>query len=86
MTTQFKMSSPALSSPAPGASPAPLRNLVIRDTEAAALHEVRNLVHELHTLLEDYAPTWYSEQHYNRIKLALRQLDRLQGLGPVLVR
>jgi hypothetical protein len=86
MTTQLKMSSTALSSSAQSASPAPLRNPAIRDTEAAALHEVRNLMNELHTLLEDYAPAWYSEQHHNRTKLALRQLNRLQGLGPVLVR
>jgi hypothetical protein len=84
MTTLLRMSSKATSSSAPLPSPAPRRNIAVRDTEAAALHEVRNLMHELHTLLEDYAPAWYSEQHHSRTELALRQLDRLKVSGPVL--
>jgi len=26
---------------------------------------------ELHNLLEDYAPTWYTKEHHRRVELAL---------------
>jgi len=29
---------------------------------------------ELYALLEEYAPTWYTEQHHNRAEAALRTL------------
>jgi hypothetical protein len=86
MTTLLKMSSKALRSSAPLSNAAPIRNTANHDTEAATLHEVSNLMRELHTLLEDYSPVWYSEQHHSRTELALRQLDRLETLGPALVR
>jgi hypothetical protein len=31
------------------------------------------VVQEMFTLLEDYAPTWYTEEHHNRVIAALQQ-------------
>jgi hypothetical protein len=31
------------------------------------------VVQEMFTLLEDYAPTWYTEEHHNRVTAALQQ-------------
>jgi hypothetical protein len=35
------------------------------------------VVQELFTLLEDYAPTWYTEDHHNRVTSALRERGML---------
>ena len=35
----------------------------------------REVLEELFLLLEDYAPTWYSEEHHNRAIAALRRRD-----------
>jgi hypothetical protein len=32
---------------------------------------------ELYQLLEDYAPTWYSEQHHKKAESALRALKKV---------
>jgi hypothetical protein len=31
------------------------------------------VVQEMVTLLEEYAPTWYTEEHHNRVTTALQQ-------------
>lgn len=31
------------------------------------------VVQEMFTLLEEYAPTWYTEEHHNRVTAALQQ-------------
>lgn len=49
------------------------------ETERTSLPEVTNAVRELCILLQDYSPSWYSEQHHNRIQQALHQLELLQG-------
>ena len=35
----------------------------------------REVLEELFLLLEDYAPTWYTEEHHNRAVAALRRRD-----------
>lgn len=36
---------------------------------------VREVLEELFLLLEDYAPTWYTEEHHNRAIAALRRRE-----------
>jgi hypothetical protein len=36
----------------------------------------REMLEELFELLEDYAPTWYTEEHHNRALAALLGRDR----------
>ncbi len=42
-----------------------------------ALEHVKDVVTELHSLLEDYAPSWYSERHCIRTEQALHELNQL---------
>ncbi len=41
--------------------------------EAERVPTAREVLEELFQLLEDYAPTWYTEQHHNRAVAALLQ-------------
>jgi len=34
-------------------------------------HDSKSVLRELFELLEDYAPTWYTEEHHNRLASAL---------------
>ena len=34
-------------------------------------HDSKKVLRELFELLEDYAPTWYTEEHHNRLASAL---------------
>lgn len=47
--------------------------------ETSAIHAgaptVREVLEELFLLLEDYAPTWYTEEHHNRAIAALRRRE-----------
>jgi hypothetical protein len=44
-----------------------IQNLVPRKVAPTA----REVLEELFQLLEDYAPTWYTEEHHNRAVAAL---------------
>ena len=35
------------------------------------------VIQEMFTLLEDYAPTWYTEEHHRRVTTALQQRVKL---------
>lgn len=35
------------------------------------------VIQEMFTLLEDYAPAWYTEEHHNQVTAALQQRARL---------
>lgn len=37
---------------------------------------VEEVFEELFRLMEQYAPAWYTEEHYNRAVIALRVLER----------
>ena len=41
------------------------------DAEAQGAPTPRAVLEELFKLLEDYAPTWYTEEHHNRAVAAL---------------
>jgi len=45
----------------------------------AQLAQITDALAELYQLLEDYAPTWYSEHHHKKAESALRVLKKLQG-------
>jgi hypothetical protein len=42
----------------------------------------REVLQELFQLLEEYAPTWYTEEHHNRAVAALRSAREDQALIP----
>ncbi len=49
------------------------------DCSSEARRERANLTEtltELHKLLQDYAPSWYSEEHNEKIKSALKPMTR----------
>ena len=46
----------------------------VRTGTESGVPTTREVLQELFQLLEDYAPTWYTEQHHNRAVAAL--LDR----------
>ena len=48
----------------------PIHNLEHVETEQG-VPTTREVLEELYQLLEDYAPTWYTEAHHNRIVAAL---------------
>ena len=37
----------------------------------ASVPDSKSVLRELFELLEDYAPTWYTEEHHNRLASAL---------------
>jgi len=41
----------------------------------ASAPTAREVLEELFLLLEDYAPTWYTEQHHNRAVAALMRRE-----------
>ena len=41
------------------------------------LARVKDVLAELYELLEDYAPTWYTEQHHKKAASALRLTKKL---------
>ena len=42
---------------------------------------VAEVLRELFNLLEQYAPTWYTEEHHNRAVAALRVLEESRRVG-----
>lgn len=44
------------------------------ELDASAL-TAREVLEELFLLLEEYAPTWYTEEHHNRAVAALRRRE-----------
>jgi hypothetical protein len=44
---------------------------------SGTISQVRDILNELHTLLSDYSPTWFTQAHYERTEEALRGLNRL---------
>jgi hypothetical protein len=42
---------------------------------------VAEILRELFNLLEQYAPTWYTEEHHNRAVAALRVLEESRQVG-----
>jgi len=46
-------------------------------TAIAACRNLRDVLGELHTLLEEYSPTWYTQRHYEQARNALQQLNGL---------
>src|SRR5262245_30445647 len=42
---------------------------------------VVEVLRELFNLLEQYAPTWYTEEHHNRAAAALRVLEESRRVG-----
>jgi hypothetical protein len=51
---------------------------VVDGTEADAkvLTQAGDILRELHTLLEDYAPVWYTERHHAGIVQTLHDLNQ----------
>jgi hypothetical protein len=47
------------------------------EPEAHALKQGGDILRELHTLLEDYAPIWYTERYHAGIEQILRDLKNL---------
>ena len=46
------------------------------DSEShSSVPTAREVLEELFLLLEDYAPTWYTEQHHNRAVAALMRRE-----------
>jgi len=43
----------------------------VRPSEPQGLPTTREVLQELFELLEDYAPTWYTQEHHNRAAAAL---------------
>jgi len=54
------------------------RKKAAREGQAVAVADV---FRELFNLLEQYAPTWYTEQHHNRAVAALRLLEKDRQLA-----
>ena len=44
---------------------------------AAVLERTHDVLTELHTLLEDYAPAWFPQKQSERTEKVLRELNRL---------
>lgn len=51
------------------------------DTFQAQLAYVADVFAELFRLMEEYAPAWYTEEHYNRTASALRVLEESRELA-----
>jgi hypothetical protein len=49
------------------------------DNEQApnTLSQVRDVLDEIHSLLADYSPVWFTQAHYERTQEALRWLSRV---------
>lgn len=54
-----------------------LNKVQMADSVAGSLSTVTEIVTELHTMLEDYSPAWYSEKQHIRTEQALIELKRL---------
>jgi hypothetical protein len=39
--------------------------------------EAAEFLTELYNILEDYAPTWYTEQHHNALNCAIEKMSRM---------
>lgn len=54
-----------------------LRNEIIvnKNSPEQRIDHVKAALHELFQLLEDYAPTWYTEEHHDRAMAALQDPD-----------
>ena len=53
---------------------------ILNDEVKVSVSTFRNLqdaLGELHTLLKQYSPTWYTQQHYERAESALRLANGL---------
>jgi hypothetical protein len=46
-------------------------------TAMAVCRNLRAVLGELHTLLGEYSPTWYTQRHYEQSRNALQQLNAL---------
>lgn len=46
-------------------------------TAIAVCRNLRDVLGELHTLLEEYSPTWYTQRHYQQARNALQQVNAL---------
>jgi hypothetical protein len=44
---------------------------------SSTLSNVREVLDELHTLLADHSPTWFTQEHFERTEKALRRLNVL---------
>ena len=47
----------------------------VRD-EGSETTQLESAILELYNLLESYAPSWYTQEHHNRVESALRSLKR----------
>jgi hypothetical protein len=54
----------------------PRRRMAALQT-STALSNAREVLDELHTLLGDYSPTWFTPTHFKRTEDALHRLDLL---------
>lgn len=50
---------------------APQLNVVSNNTQVKKASDARTVLEELFVLLEDYGPTWYTQEHHNRAVEAL---------------
>lgn len=41
--------------------------------------EAAAILTELYNILEDYAPTWYTEDHHDALKCAIEKMNRIGG-------
>ena len=48
------------------------------DASPAPLESIAEVFRELFSLLEQYAPVWYTEEHHNRAVAALRVLEEFR--------
>jgi hypothetical protein len=57
---------------------------VVKGTEAdaKALTQACDILRELHTLLEGYAPVWYTERHHAEIEQTLHDLNQFIARRP----
>jgi len=46
-------------------------------TAIAVCRNLRDVLGELHTLLEEHSPTWYTQRHYEQARDALQRLNGL---------
>jgi hypothetical protein len=46
-------------------------------TAIAVCRNLRDILGELHTLLEEYRPTWYTQRHHENARNALQKLNAL---------
>jgi hypothetical protein len=53
-----------------------LRVVDSNETEAQVLQRGGDILRELHTLLEDYAPVWYTERYQTGMEQILRDLNK----------